>query len=434
MRKLFALSALSVAMIAAPTFTASAAGFQVTTHSATGNGRANAGEAAIADNASVLARNPAAMTRFESAEISGGINVIAPTTDVTGISYQAPVPVQAVPVADQNDVTQTTPVPNLYYIQPINDRLAVGFAANTNFGTTTEFSEDFHNAVELPGLGKPLGLTGGKTRVYTINLNTSVAYKLTERLSLGLGVNAIYGEGEFKRSAPTDIDGVYAFDVDFKGEGWDYAFDFGALYEVNENHRFALTYRTGSDFTADGDAQISTLHPQAGPITIDVNSIKLNLPDMAEFAGYHKLTDKFAMHYSVNWTGWSDFKTIDFIGDNGAVVYQNEYGWDNAMRYAIGGTYELNQKVVLRAGIAYDSSPIPEDKRIISIPDSNRWWYSAGASYHFSDSSSLDFGITYINGEATDVVEPIAGGSLGTLSATTKTTAVIAGLQYNHRF
>nr|WP_254796066.1 outer membrane protein transport protein [Moritella viscosa]SHO00435.1 Putative long-chain fatty acid transport protein [Moritella viscosa] len=42
----------------------SAAGFQVSEHSASGLGRAFAGEAAVADNASVLARNPAAMTRF----------------------------------------------------------------------------------------------------------------------------------------------------------------------------------------------------------------------------------------------------------------------------------------------------------------------------------------------------------------------------------
>ena len=48
----------------------SAAGFQVSEHSASGLGRAFAGEAAVADNASVLARNPAAMSRFKKAEIS----------------------------------------------------------------------------------------------------------------------------------------------------------------------------------------------------------------------------------------------------------------------------------------------------------------------------------------------------------------------------
>ena len=41
---------------------AQSAGFQVAEHSASGLGRAFAGEGVVADNASVLARNPAAMT------------------------------------------------------------------------------------------------------------------------------------------------------------------------------------------------------------------------------------------------------------------------------------------------------------------------------------------------------------------------------------
>ena len=46
---------------------ANAAGFQVAETSASGLGRAFSGEAAVADNASVLARNPAALTRFKLA-------------------------------------------------------------------------------------------------------------------------------------------------------------------------------------------------------------------------------------------------------------------------------------------------------------------------------------------------------------------------------
>ncbi|MCZ8485163.1 outer membrane protein transport protein [Vibrio lentus] len=41
--------------------------------------------------------------------------------------------------------------------------------------------------------------------------------------------------------------------------------------------------------------------------------ITLPLLDMAEFSGYHKIEDtKFAVHYSVQWIGWSAFDQIDF--------------------------------------------------------------------------------------------------------------------------
>lgn len=64
------------------------AGFQVAEHSASGLGRAFSGEGAVADNASVLARNPAAMTRFERAQFSGALSIIDPEVDVYDLSNQ----------------------------------------------------------------------------------------------------------------------------------------------------------------------------------------------------------------------------------------------------------------------------------------------------------------------------------------------------------
>ncbi len=57
---------------------AHSAGFQVAEHSASGLGRAFSGGegGAVADNASVLARNPAAMTLFKEAQFSGALSII----------------------------------------------------------------------------------------------------------------------------------------------------------------------------------------------------------------------------------------------------------------------------------------------------------------------------------------------------------------------
>ncbi len=59
-----------------------AAGFQVAEHSASGLGRAFSGEGAVADNASVLARNPAAMTLFDTAQFSGAVSIVDPEVNV----------------------------------------------------------------------------------------------------------------------------------------------------------------------------------------------------------------------------------------------------------------------------------------------------------------------------------------------------------------
>lgn len=63
-------------------FGAFSAGFQLNEHSAAGLGRAFAGEGAIADNAAVLSRNPAAMTLFTQPSISAGITYVNPHVNV----------------------------------------------------------------------------------------------------------------------------------------------------------------------------------------------------------------------------------------------------------------------------------------------------------------------------------------------------------------
>lgn len=90
MKKLSLAIAVSMATISTGAF---AAGFQLNEHSAAGLGRAFAGEGAIADNAAVVARNPAAMTMFSEMTVSGGLTYINPEVDVQATSYYTGAPV-----------------------------------------------------------------------------------------------------------------------------------------------------------------------------------------------------------------------------------------------------------------------------------------------------------------------------------------------------
>ena len=84
---------LSSAVLSAIVFSSApslAAGFQLNSQSATGLGRAFAGDAVIADNASVAARNPAAMALFKDTNLSLGFNVIATDVKVKQGTYHQP--------------------------------------------------------------------------------------------------------------------------------------------------------------------------------------------------------------------------------------------------------------------------------------------------------------------------------------------------------
>ncbi len=80
MQRQFTLSPIYL-LIGLASSTAYAGGFQINEHSATGLGRAFAGDAVIGDNASVVSRNAAAMTLFKQNALSFGVTYVKP--DVT---------------------------------------------------------------------------------------------------------------------------------------------------------------------------------------------------------------------------------------------------------------------------------------------------------------------------------------------------------------
>ena len=163
---------------------ASAAGFQLNSQSATGIGRAMAGDAVIADNASVLSRNPAAMALFDKMELSLGFESITSMIDVKDAKYMG----QSIP--DVDDVGGTSIAPNIHLIVPVNDKFAWGVNAYTNFGTKTEF-DDNYTAAEY----------GGLTDVQSINFGLAGSYRLNDQWSFGAGLDLIYGQGTMKRTA-----------------------------------------------------------------------------------------------------------------------------------------------------------------------------------------------------------------------------------------
>ncbi|MGF1806724.1 outer membrane protein transport protein, partial [Aliivibrio sifiae] len=122
-----------------------AGGFQVNEHSATGLGRAFAGEAVIADNASVLSRNAAAMMMFDKDAFSMGMTMVKPDVSVKDGNYNRleadidlsvnkgsgflPIPsfdasghavIQSQSIKNVDNVAPVAVVPSFYYIHPIN--------------------------------------------------------------------------------------------------------------------------------------------------------------------------------------------------------------------------------------------------------------------------------------------------------------------------
>ncbi|EKY4882795.1 TPA: aromatic hydrocarbon degradation protein [Vibrio vulnificus] len=429
------LLAVTVALASGQTM---AAGFQLNAQSATGIGRAFAGDAVIADNAAVMARNPAAMALFDEKALSLGFETI--TTDITAKNVQY----KGTSAESYDDAGGTSIAPNIHLIVPVNEKFAWGINAYSNFGTKTDFSNDLSWSEY-----------GGLTDVKSVNLGVAGSYRLNEQWSFGLGLDLIYGSGKLERKAGAGTSTVLPLPanqcsaiggtvigtmqcyvgapkgtslVNAEADGFGVGFNVGTVFELDENNRFGLSYRHSPEIEAEGDVQYLTNADSNG-------KLHMPLPDIAEFSGYHKIKDtKFAVHYSVQYIGWKAFDKLDAT-INGTKTTLNEYNWQDGWHYSIGGTYFLNNEWTVRGGYMYDTSA--QDKTTsVSVPDSDRQWFSAGATYHIDDKSNVDIGFTYLVGKDVQVNETTGAGpiELSSISATTRANAILFGLQYSRTF
>ena len=58
-------------------------------------------------------------------------------------------------------------------------------------------------------------------------------------------------------------------------------------------------------------------------------------------------------------------------------------------RFSAGANYQYNEKIVLRAGVAYDQSPVNDIDRTPRLPDSDRTWLTIGGRYKYSTRAQL---------------------------------------------
>ncbi|OTA20458.1 hypothetical protein Xbed_01488 [Xenorhabdus beddingii] len=437
-KNLFTRSALAVA-VAIISSNVNAAGFQLNEYSSSGLGRAFSGAGVVADNASVGSRNPAAMTLFNSPSFSGGLVYVNPNVDITG---QSPLTKNS---TDAKNIAPNAWIPNLHFITPINDQWYVGASATSNFGLATSFSNNYS-----------AGLLGGKTDLKTVNLNLSGAYKFNDQFSFGLGVNAVYADATIVRhmgeigSIVSKMTGLNipasAEAAKLEGKDWGYGWNTGLLYQYDENNRYSLTYRSkvkvkfkNGDYSNDLP-YIPKAFDNGTNGKIVKGKLDLNLPDMWEFSGYNRVAPQWAIHYSLLYTGWSEFKELKATrSDNDSVAFEKHEGFRDAYRISLGTTYYYDDNWTFRTGIAFDESPVPAKNRSISIPDQDRFWLSVGTTYAFNKDASVDVGVSYMRGKKVHVSEELPEdvqkkGFNTPYEFDSKGTAWLYGVNFNYTF
>jgi long-chain fatty acid transport protein len=127
-------------------------------------------------------------------------------------------------------------------------------------------------------------------------------------------------------------------------------------------------------------------------------SAQLDLPDILHLSIYQRFARQFAIMGDIAWTHWSRLQSVPIVFENpGTPASVLDINYDDAVRYSAGIEWYATRKLTLRAGFAYDETPIKgSDFRTPRIPDNNRYFLSTGAKWSVTDYLDLDVGYAHL--------------------------------------
>ena len=375
---------------------ASASGFQLLEQNASGIGNAYAGSAAVAENASTIYFNPAGMTQLQDREVSGGIAAVSPSfnfhdqnSNVAGLGA----------AGEGGNAGGVAFIPNGYASWALTKDLYIGVGVGAPFGLKTEYEDRWIGAAQAQMF-----------EVKTININPSVAYRLSEKISLGAGLNWQKLDAKYNRLAGTGAgtSSSVTAKMTLADDAW--GWNVGALFTLSPSTKVGVSYRSRVKYSTTGDVKLSSDGSVGGNNTLAFlasnggqSDVKANLtmPETAILSVAQKLSDKWEMLGDLSWTGWSSIPKVDIMRSsgfaNGNLAQTLETDFRDTWRVALGANYQYNDAWKLKYGVAYDQTPVKAaGTRLVSLPDNDRVWLSFGAQWALNKASRLDLGLSYI--------------------------------------
>lgn len=442
-------AALVLTGVSVAVSTAFAAGFQLTEQSSLGAGRAYAGAGIVGDDLSAVHYNPAGMTLLDGTRFQAGGVWIGLNADFKGNNGES-----------ENGRLKGQMIPAGYVTHQVNDKVWLGFAMTVPFGMGTEYDRNWEHANR-----------GTSAKIYTFDMNPSIAYKVSDFISVGAGVSVQYAKAEL--GMRMDVPGAPGKDMahgKVEADSWDWGYNFGVMISPTDKLRFGLAYRSAIKHEADGDVTLSSVNgttlggvlqnPMAGATLATLlegqmlgTAATIKTPDTLMLTGTWEATDQLRLSGLIRWANWSNFDdlTLENSVPSGLGMMAGQFGpgaqalvgqvkevtienkWQDTWLFSIGADYRINSAFTVRGGLAYETSPVDDQStRMAVIPDTDRVWFSLGASWYPTQDLQFDVGATYLMGVGDkDLYNDVNGKKVGKYDSL---DAYLLGVQMQYRF
>ncbi|GLQ86643.1 OmpP1/FadL family transporter [Dyella flagellata] len=420
----YALAALGLAIAGALAMPqqAHASSFQLKEDTAQAMGRAYAGSATAGGDVSVVANAPAAMSDLKGTYFEADVTAINFSAQFSGSAHD----VLGNPISGGNggDAGTTMPLPSFFFATQLTDRLHVGASITVPFGFKTTYDNDWvgrYNSV----YSKFESLDGTMSASFDVTDNLSIgASAIAQRTSatltnainfssvalglagpgtaLNLPVNQVYA------LVPPGSDGL----ARISGASWAWGWQAGAYWKVTSQDKLSFNYRSKITHRLQGTANFNVpdnvsalvgqlapalgLTPATLPFQHTTGTALFTTPSTATVSYWHQ-EQQFGFGADVAWTGWDVFKNLTVnYGNPTQPTTTQMFNWHNSWYFSVGGDYYLTDKLTLRGGFGYDTTPTTAAFREPRVPDETRKLVSAGVGYKATDHFSINASYAHI--------------------------------------
>ena len=426
-RRAAAASALAVGLLGGGP--ASAGGLLLYEFGTAEVGLAAAGYAARAQDASTAFTNPAGMTRLEGTQaLAGG--------QLMWLNQKFSIGAGTSPALGGNDGGRAlgsngfVPGAGAFVSHSLTRDLKVGFSIAGNFGSMLDYDDDWVGRYRVQ-----------QATILGVQFVPSIAWRVNDRLSVGAGLNAVYGIFDQKVAvnnvSPLASDGRLELD----DRSWGFGGNVGLLYDVTPDTRVGLTWASEVDLDFRSPARFSYLGPalsallgSRGLLDADV-SVGTRIPQQVMASVYSRIDDRWAVLGNVGWQQWSRFGQVEIGIEN----TQDPRGLTTALpfkdtwHFALGAQYRPSDPWTVNLGVAYDSGFQGGGQVSPLFPVNSAWRFGAGAEQQASKAFKWGFAGELLYGGTLDVnlssqLPPALGGRGDLVGAYRNTTSVVGSV------
>lgn len=388
-------------------------------------GLAAAGYAARAQDASTAFTNPAGMTRLDGTQVMAGGQLMWLNTRFSIGDGTTP----ALGSADGGRVFGSSgfvPGGGVFATHSLSRDWKLGFSVAGNFGSILDYGDDWVGRYRVTE-GTLLG----------VNVVPSVAYRVNDRLSVGAGINLVYGVMDQKVAINNVVPGAPDGRLRYDDTTWGVGGNLGLLYEWASGARVGLTwtseveldFKATPQFSGLGPA-LSTLLRNRGLLDAQLNA-GVRMPQQVMASAYSPIDDRWAVMGNLGWQQWSRFGEVQFGIDNtqNPTSLTTAIPFDDTWHVALGAQYRMSAPWTLNFGVAYDSGFQSGSSVSPLLPVNSAWRFGLGGEQQLSPTAKWGVAGSVIYGgtldvDATSALPPALGGR-GNLAGEYRNTASI---------